>query len=80
MHRVILFYSHIKVRISDTEEEVTAFLAYDSAVDENGVMVGDKERFLIFCTNDGLKDLLIFKKWAAGMIICAILSFCFDLR
>ena len=41
-------YSHIKIRISDTEEEITAFLAYDSAI-EDGVMVGDKDRLIIFC-------------------------------
>ena len=39
-------YSHIKIKKGETEEEITAFLAHDSAV-EDGVMVGDKERYLI---------------------------------
>ena len=58
-------WSHIKIK-QGKREEITAFLAYDSAV-VDGVMVGDKERFLIFCTTDGLLDLLIFKKWAASV-------------
>ena len=56
-------YRSIKVKRNGREEYI-GFLAYDSAEDENGVIVGDPNRIIIYATEDGLKDMLLTKHWA----------------
>ena len=61
---------HQKTNIGN--EEYVGFVVYDSALDENGQMkrnengeiIGDEDRIIIFATEDGLIDMLGYRHWA----------------
>ena len=64
-------YKSIKVTKNGNEEYV-GFVVYDSALDENGQMkrnengeiIGDEDRIIIFATEYGLIDMLGHRHWA----------------